>query len=202
MTSETLDLYELHKPEYITPDVPTLVDTEPAKYLTNTGKGEPGGEEFAMRLAALYNVAYATKMDMKSHGKDYAVCKLEGFWWGSKDALEFLHEPQSEWNWKLVIRTPDYITEEELEAVVENLVTKGKCPEVRDVQLETIGEGQCVQMLHVGPYDSEEATVAVMKKFVEEHDLALHGRHHEIYLSDPRSVEPEKLRTILRIPVH
>ena len=202
MTSDTLDLYEQHEQEYIISDVPTLVDTEPAKYLTNAGKGAPAGEEFAERLAALYNVAYATQMDMKSHGKDYKVCKLEGFWWGSQNELEFFDEPQSEWHWKLVIRTPHYVTAEEVAEVIEKLAAKGKCPEVREVQLETIGEGQCVQMLHVGPYDKEGATVAKMKKFVEESGFAFHGLHHEIYLSDPKRVDPDNFRTILRIPVH
>jgi hypothetical protein len=86
--------------------------------------------------------------------------------------------------------------------IIDKLAAKGRCPEVREVQLETIGEGRCVQMLHVGPYDTEGATVDKMKEFVEESSLAFHGLHHEIYLSDPRRADPDNLRTILRMPVH
>lgn len=202
MNSKKIDLYELHKDEYITPKTPELVETRASKYLTITGRGEPGGEEFTRRLGALYNAVFTTKMAQKFSGNDYKVCKLEGLWWGDKAGRSFLLEPRNKWNWKLLIRTPDFITGEHLSESVSNLRKKGKSVEVNDVKLETIHERLCVQVLHVGSYADEGKTIAMMKAFTQEKGLSFHGLHHEIYLSDPRRVAAERLKTILRNPVH
>lgn len=201
MATEKLDLYVLHKDEYITPKTPQLVKTKPAKYLAITGKGEPGGDVFAAKLGALYNVAFTIKMTQKFSGTDYKVCKLEGLWWGNKNKPDFTDEPKSAWNWKLLIRTPDFINAQHLKTAVSGLREKGKSTEVSEVQLEKLNEGLCVQMLHAGPYDEERKTIASMLTFAEKAGLAFHGLHHEIYLSDPRRVMPKKLKTILRMPV-
>jgi hypothetical protein len=126
---------------------------------------------------------------------------LEGLWWGSGDHPDFSKEPRSQWNWKLMIRTPDFVTEREITAATSLARKKGKVSESQELRLEEMAEGPCAQMLHVGSYDCEEATIAKMLRFAAEKDLAVHGLHHEIYLSDPRRVAPEKLRTILRYPV-
>jgi len=202
MAAEKLDLYILHKDEYITPKSPQLVKTKPAKYLAITGKGEPGSDAFAAKLGALYNVAFTIKMAQKFSGNDYKVCKLEGLWWGNKNKPDFTDEPKSEWNWKLIIRTPDFINAQHLKTAVAGLREKGKSAEVREVQLEKLNEGLCVQVLHVGPYEEERKTIALMLAFAEKEGLSFHGLHHEIYLSDPRRVAPKKLKTILRMPVH
>ncbi len=201
MSSKKLDLYKLHKDQYITPKTPQLMETQAAKYLSITGKGAPGGEAFVKKVQALYNVAFTIKMSKKSDGKDYAVCKLEGLWWGSGGKADFSDEPQSEWNWNLIIRTPDFVMEKDLAAAKASLLDKGKEPIVEEVKLEMIEEGLCVQMLHQGPYAREGESIAGMKAFAEAKGLALHGLHHEIYLSDPRRVPPERLQTILRMPV-
>ena len=101
-----------------------------------------------------------------------------------------------------MIRTPDFIGTKELQAAISKLRDKGKPAEVSSVALETLKEGSCVQVLHVGPYDGEAATIAQMKNLAAAEGLSFHGLHHEIYLSDPRRVAPAKLRTILRHPVH
>jgi hypothetical protein len=199
--SRKLDLYRLYAAEYITPKTPKLVRTKPAKYLTIQGKGAPGGEEFQKMLGALYGVAFTIKMAQKSAGKDYVVCKLEGLWWGSKMKGDFSSEPPEQWNWKLIILTPDFITDKQLKDAIAALIKKGKGSEMADVRLETIEEGLCVQMLHVGPYAEENKTIGMMKDFAEEKGLRFHGLHHEIYLSDPRRVSAQRLKTILRIPV-
>jgi len=100
-----------------------------------------------------------------------------------------------------MIRTPDIVTKDELQKAVSVLIEKGKSPAVREVKLESVSEGLCVQMLHVGPYDREGETIELMKAFAEQQGLEFHDRHHEIYLSDPRQVAPERLKTILRHPV-
>jgi hypothetical protein len=202
VASKKLDLYKLYAVEYVTPRTPKLVKTKPAKYLTIQGKGAPGGEEFQKLLGALYGVAFTIKMAQKYSGKDYAVCKLEGLWWGSKTKGDFSGEPPEQWNWKLIIRTPDFIKQNHLKEAVAALEKKSRSAEVGDVKLETIGEGLCVQMLHVGPYADESRTIGMMKGLAEEKGLRFHGLHHEIYLSDPRRVPAQRLKTILRIPVH
>ena len=109
--------------------------------------------------------------------------------------------PKDQWRWRLLIRTPEFVAAKELAAAAAKLIAKGKPAEVNQVKLETIDEGRCVQMLHIGPYDREGDTVAGMGAFAGEHGLKFAGPHHEIYISDPRRVAPEKLKTILRLPV-
>jgi hypothetical protein len=105
-----------------------------------------------------------------------------------------------QWHWDLIIRTPDSVTAPQLKAAREKMLGKG-VPEAADVVFQTIREGQCVQMLHVGPYSAEPATIESMRAFARSEGYEFADKHHEIYLSDPRRVAPEKLKTILRIPV-
>ena len=196
-----LDLYKLHKSEYVTPRKPVTVDIKPARYLTITGRGEPGGPTFKAKLGALYNVAFTIKMAKKFAGQDYAVCKLEGLWWGSKKTSSFLEEPRDSWNWKLMIRTPDFIQNRDLSEAARNLLAKGRSSDVSLVKLESVCEGRCAQVLHTGPYDEEHVTMGSLHKFAATAGLELHGLHHEIYLSDPRRVDAKRLKTILRYPV-
>lgn len=191
---EKIDLYKLHKADYVAPKDPVLVRIGAAKYLTVEGQGEPGGEMFQSMLGALYGAAYTIKMTKKFAGQDYKVCGLEGLWWGFEGARET-------WRWKLLIRVPDFLAARDLKDAVARLKEKGKGDLPAQVRLETIKEGRSVQALHVGPYSTEPATVERMKAFAEASGLSLRGPHHEIYLSDPRRVAPEKLRTILRFPV-
>jgi len=197
--ADKLDLYKLHKDEYQATRNPRLVEVKPAWYLTISGQGAPGGEAFSAALSALYNVAFTIKMAQKAAGRDYKICKLEGLWWGSQP--DFLAEPPEQWRWKLLIRTPDFVSQDDLESAVAGLLDKGKPAEVGQVRLEQVDEGLCVQALHLGPYDQEQETMARMTAFATEQGLVAHGLHHEIYLSDPRRTPPERLRTILRMPV-
>ena len=195
-STKKLDLYKTFAADYATPRAPTLVEPHPAQYLAIEGRGEPGGLAFTTRLGLLYNVAFTIKMRSKFAGQDYAVCKLEALW-----PTNVFRLPRNQWRWKLAIRVPDCIGAEELAAALATLRERRKSADAARVRLETIDEGRCVQMLHVGPYDKESETVALMTEFAREKGLAFHGQHHEIYLSDPRRVEPARLRTILRHPV-
>jgi len=199
--TEKVDLYKRHRAEYATPKKPTLVKVKPAVYLTIDGRGAPGGDSFTAKIGALYGVAFTIKMTSKFAGRDYGVCKLEGLWWAGRKGCNFARVPKDLWNWKLMIRTPDFIKAKHLTEAVKTLLDKGKPAEVTEVRLERIDEGKCVQVLHVGPYDREPETVSRMKGFAKDNGLSFHGLHHEIYLSDPRRVPPERLRTILRQPV-
>ncbi|HYL10172.1 MAG TPA: GyrI-like domain-containing protein [Candidatus Acidoferrales bacterium] len=195
------DICALHKAEYVTPRKPVLVEMGAAQYLAIQGRGEPGDKLFQAGIGALYNVAFTVKMARKFAGRDYTVSKLEGIWWDSTNPQRSVGDPGKVWDWKLMIRTPEFVTQKEASEAIGKLRAKGKPAEVSQVTLESLDEGRCVQVLHVGPYDQEHTTISQMRSFAEANGFSFHGIHHEIYLSDPRRVAPAKLRTILRHPV-
>lgn len=197
-----IDLFkQLSRSDYVKPKKPTLVETAEGCYLTISGAGEPGGEEFAAKVGALYAMAYTIKMTRKFDGRqDYVIGKLEGQWWSDRGP-DLKNIPKREWRWRLMIRTPDFVTQAELDQAAKALTDKGKDPEVKAVKREILCEGPCIQMLHLGPFENEWETISQMLEFAGEAGYESHGRHHEIYLSDPRRVPPERLKTILRMPV-
>ncbi|HTS67717.1 MAG TPA: GyrI-like domain-containing protein [Terriglobia bacterium] len=201
-STEKLDLYKVHKAEYVAPRKPVLVKTRPAQYLTIRGQGKPAETEFHNAIGVLYGMAFTIKMARKFAGKDYKVCHLEGLYWSGEDENVGCFDPnQQGWNWLLIIRVPDFIKEKDLKQAVSQLRARGKAGDFEKVKLQKINEGECVQILHVGPYSQENKTIDQMLAFAREKGLSCHGKHHEIYLSDPRRVAPERLRTILRFPV-
>jgi len=195
-----LDLYETNKADYATPRTPVLLRIAKATYLGIAGRGTPGGEAFQQAIGALYSIAFTIKMASKFAGRDYGVAKLEGQWWVDSGS-SFTTESKDQWSWRILIRTPDFIGKRELEAARKQLAEKGKDPLFKEVELTTLNEGRCVQVLHTGPYDREPESIRQMEAFAAGQGYRFDGLHHEIYLSDPRRVAPEKLRTILRIPV-
>jgi hypothetical protein len=200
-TASKLDLYKKHRTEYIAPKKPALVKTKPAQYITISGSGAPGSADFQNKIGALYGVAYTMKMMKKSAGKDYKVCHLEGLYWGSGKEENVLSIDPKELKWTLIMRVPDFLKEKDLQRAIAQVHAKGKTGDFDAVKFERIDEGTCVQMLHIGPYNQEGGTITQMIAYAKEKGLSCHGKHHEIYLSDPRRVPPERLRTILRYPV-
>ncbi len=201
-STDRIDLYKQHRDQYVTPKKPVLVAMDDATYLTISGRGAPGGPEFTEKIGALYGVAFTIKMTRKFAGQqDYVVSKLEAQWGLDGESCHFANAPKEQWNWRLMIRTPLFVKQKELDEAARKLIEKGKAPCADQVKLESIAEALCVQMLHIGPYEEERRSIGVMSAFAEQQGLALHGRHHEIYLSDPRRIAPEKLKTILRLPV-
>ena len=197
-----IDLYRKYHAEYVTPKQPVFVVVGPAHYLTIVGHGAPGGEQFKAHIAALYSVAFNLKMAEKLAGHDYKVCHLEGQWWVQNEAdAHFRAHAAKEWDWRLLIRVPDFITQKELDSAIESVIAKGKSALARHVRLEELAEGRCVQMLHVGPYAEEKPALQKMQTLAQGSGLHLRGPHHEIYLSDPDRVPAQRLRTILRYPV-
>lgn len=199
---EKIDLFKEHKAEYKATSKPVLVQTGPALYLMIDGTGAPGGAVFEDCIGALYGMAFTIKMTRKFAGLgDYTVCKLEALWYMEDGVDDFCNVPQDKWCWTLMIRTPECVKMADLNKAVKALLEKGKPETVKNVRLETLKEGQCVQMLHVGPYEKVGEAVEQMQAFAEENGKSFTGKHHEIYLSDPRRVEPERLKTIVRRPV-
>lgn len=195
---QELDCYRARRGEF------RIIDVPPLQYLMVDGHGDPNmAGEYAQALAALYPVAYklkfASKKDME---RDYVVMPLEALWWADDMAAFTSARDKSQWSWTAMILTPDWITGDLLDAAVEQVGRKDPPASLAKVRLETLQEGRCVQTLHVGSYDDEAPVLAAMhEEFIPGAGLAMTGRHHEIYLSDPRRVEPAKLRTILRQPV-
>ncbi len=200
---DKVDLLKLHKSEYAKPKKPALIDTTEAQYMVVDGAGEPGGDAFQKAMEALYGMAYTVKFGCKFSGRDFAVCKLEGLWGvGGDGKADMSDMTAADFKWQMLIRMPDFVTDEDLDNARAQLKEKGKEGDFDAVRLETLDEGQCVQMLHVGPYeDGQKTTVPEMQAFIEEQGLKRRLWHHEIYLSDPRRVAPEKLKTIIRLPV-
>ena len=200
--TDKIDLYKLHKAEYAAPKKPKLIETKRARYMVVEGQGAPGDETFQRKIEALYGMAYTAKFQSKFAGRDYTVCKLEGIYGiGGQKAADFDKLPPEQWKWKLLIRVPDFVGDKQLDEARKALRERGKEGDFDDVHLEEIDEGPCVQMLHVGPYEEEKRTIDAMKAFADEGGYEMHMWHHEIYLSDPRRVPPERLKTILRQPV-
>ncbi|MBL7214051.1 MAG: GyrI-like domain-containing protein [Phycisphaerae bacterium] len=197
--TDKIDLFKEHKAEYKATFKPALIKTTVSQYLMIDGQGAPGGPVFEECIGALYSMAFTIKMTRKFAGLgDYTVCKLEGLWYTEDGSDDFATIPQEQWCWSLMIRTPDCVKQKDLDKAVKALLDKGKCEKVKDVRLEKLEEGQCVQILHVGPYDRVCEAIEKMQALAEENGLSFTGKHHEIYLSDPRRVAPEKLKTIIR----
>lgn len=174
------------------------------RFLMVDGHGDPNtAPAYRDALTSLYPLAYALKFLSKNDlGRDYGVMPLEALWWADDlDAFTTVRD-KSRWDWTLMILTPDWITPDHLEAARTKVRAKGDAPVVDEVRLERLDEGLCVQTLHVGSYDDEAPVLADLHdRFVPDNGLRLTGRHHEIYLSDPRRTDPARLRTILRQPV-
>jgi hypothetical protein len=200
--TDKIDLFRLHRAEYASPKTPRIIETKSARYMAIDGAGSPGGETFQARLEALYGMAYTAKFMSKADGRDYTVSKLEAIYdQAAPDAASIGELPPEAWQWKFLIRVPDFIDDDALDRARAQLREKGKSGDFDDVRVVIIDQGVCVQMLHVGPYEEEGRTMEVMLAFAAEAGLVAHGGHHEIYISDPRRVAPEKLKTILRLPV-
>lgn len=200
MVNSKLDLVKEYKTYYTAKTNPELIEFNEILFLTIAGKGEPGGGEFTDKVEALYSLAYSIKNVGKKQGKDFAVPKLEGLWWVNSDkpALEV---PRKEWQWRLLIRLPDFITLETFEKAKEEVFKKKRLELTKEIKFEKIKEGKSVQVIHIGPYSLEPETIKKMRDFMENNDLVENGLHHEIYLSDPRRTAPEKMKTILRQPI-
>jgi hypothetical protein len=197
-----LDLRKELKQYYTAKTKPEIVDVPPGKFLTIVGRGEPGGESYTASLNALYTVAYTLKFKEKAEGRDFTMMALEGLWWWDSPATKMVDAPpRSEWSWKSMIRVPDFVTERVVEAAKREAKAKKGFKEIDEILLETYHEGLSAQFMHVGPYSEEAVTVPKLHRFIEENGYALRPHHHEIYMSDPRRVPPEKWKTIIRQPV-
>jgi hypothetical protein len=205
---ETLDLTKAYKAYFTAKAKPELINIESAQFLSITGIGDPSQKAFSERVQALYSTAYTLKFTFKALQKDFKVSKLEGQWWFDEDKYQApsmtetaLSVPRDLWEYRLLIRMPDFITEDNVRNATHSVVSKKEILLAKEVELFKMSEGICVQMLHVGPFSKEVETLKQMEIFMNENNLGKNGLHHEIYLSDFRKTSEDKLKTILREPV-
>jgi hypothetical protein len=181
-----------------------VLDVPEMTFLMADGKGNPNtADGYRTAVEALYSTSYAVRAIAKEElDRQHTVGPLEGLWWAD-DLRVFESRDGDEWNWSMMIVQPDWITRDVVDAALERVRNRKDLEALDRLRFDTFAEGMCVQVLHVGPYDEEAPTIKRMhEEYIPAHKLALRGRHHEIYLGDPRRAAPSKLRTILRQPVH
>lgn len=192
---------------YMPKQKPELVSVPEQKFFMIEGKGNPNGVDFSNRIEVLYSLAYAVRMMPKQGYSpegyfEYTVYPLEGLWDLTDRGRGLDTLDKDELLYTIMIRQPDFVTEEVVDRAFERVRKKKPNPLLEEVSFSTIEDGLSVQMLHIGPYDEEPRSFEKMKEFIEENQLEIKTlRHREIYLSDARKVEPAKLKTILRYMV-
>ncbi len=202
-TLSKIDLKKEMKQLYTAPIGRVVELNVPAmRYLMIDGKGDPNtSADFQNGVQALYSTAYTLKFSVKKQlHKDYVVLPLEGLWWVG-DGQCFNQENKDSYCWTLMILQPDFITKDLFQSAVADVRAKKQLPGIERIRLERLAEGRCIQTMHIGPYSAEEPTIALLHRHAEEHGCRLTGKHHEIYMGDPRRTAPERLKTIIRQPV-
>ena len=204
------DFKKEYKEFYMPKNSPGIVMVPSMNYIAVRGTGDPNQEdgEYKQAIGLLYGIAFTIKMSRKGDHRiegyfDYVVPPLEGFWYmEGMNGIDYAHKEN--FHWISVIRLPDFVSEDDLRWAV-NEATQKKKLDFSKVEFLTVEEGLCVQCMHIGPYDDEPATVAMMHEFMEkkgyELDISDKRLHHEIYLSDARKVASDKLKTVIRHPI-
>ena len=204
------DFKKEYKEFYMPKKQPEIVEVPKANYIAVRGTGDPNeeGGAYKQAIGVLYAVAYTLKMSYKTDHKiagffEYVVPPLEGFWWQEGvDGINYADK--AAFKWISVIRLPNFITREDFDWAVETASKKKKL-DCSSAEFLTIEEGLCVQIMHIGSFDSEPESVALMDKYLAENgcenDLSESRLHHEIYLSDVRKSAPEKWKTVIRHPI-
>ena len=204
------DFKKAYKEFYLPKNTPEIVTVPRANYIAVRGQGDPNreGGAYQQAIGVLYAVAYTLKMSYKTDHRiegffEYVVPPLEGFW-RQEGAAGVDYANKAAFQWISVIRLPEFVTEQDFAWAVETASRKKKL-DCSAAEFLTVEEGLCVQIMHLGPYDDEPATVAVMDRYLlengYENDLSDSRLHHEIYLSDPRKVEPATWKTVIRHPI-
>ena len=206
----TFDYKKEYKEYYLPKNKPVLVSIPTMNYIAINGHGDPNDEkgEYKDALSLLYSIAFTLKMSYKTDYHiegyfSYVVPPLEGLWWqNNSNTIDYQHK--EDFNWISMIRLPDFITKKDVDWAITTANAK-KQKSHSQVYFFTLEEGLCVQCMHRGSFDDEPATLELIHSYIDNNDLLTDisetRRHHEIYLSDPRRTLPEKLKTVIRIPV-
>ncbi len=204
------DYKKEYKEFYMPKTKPEMIEIPEMNYIAVRGSGNPNEEsgDYKKAVGVLYAIAYTLKMSYKTNYKmqgffEYVVPPLEGFWW-QEDVKGVDYSNKESFQWISLIRLPDFVTKNDFNWAVQEATLKKKL-NCSMAEYLTIKEGLCVQMMHIGAFDDEPATVAKMDEFITEqgyeNDFSQHRLHHEIYLSDPRKTAIEKCKTVIRHPI-
>jgi hypothetical protein len=201
---EKVDFKKQLQPLYAPPKKFVLVEVPAMQFLMVDGHGDPNtAQTYQDALEALYAVAYKQKFISKQAlAKDYVVPPLEGLWWAEDMDNFTLQRDKTQWDWTMMIMVPDWITTAIFQDAIVQVQRAKSLTALHKLRMETYHEGLSVQIMHIGSYDAEGPVLAQLhQEYLPDHKLIENGKHHEIYLSDPRRVAPEKLKTIMRQPV-
>lgn len=204
------DYKKEYKEFYMPPKKPTIVEIPAMNYIAVRGQGDPNDEkgEYAQTLGLLYGIAFTIKMSYKGDHKiqgyfEYVVPPLEGFWW-QENTKGMDYTRKQDLHFISMIRLPDFVTKEDVDWAIQEAIKKKKM-DFSKVDFLSVNEGLCVQCMHIGSYDDEPETVENMHRYMEENgyvlDFSKKRMHHEIYLSDPRRCDVQKLKTVIRHPI-
>ena len=202
---DKIDYKKVHKELYLPKTIPSIVSVPTIRFTTIEGEGDPNGEEFALKTTALYSFSYAVRMSYKSNNipigyYNYTVFPLEGEW----DLIDknIVSTDKRNYKYKIMIRQPDFLTNDLFEQFLLGIKKKKPNPHLDKIIFETISEGLCCQILHIGNYDDESASFRIMDKFCADNGYRrVCNKHREIYISNPRKTEAQKLKTVLRYKV-
>ena len=205
-----IDYKKTNKDLYQPKTTPSIIDVPEMLFIAVDGKGNPNtSEDYKKALEILYGLSYSIKMSKMSgfvpNGYfEYVVPPLEGLWWSPGGGMVDYSDKDS-FCWTSLIRQPEFVSQEIFETAKTALIIKKPGLDLSKARLVRNTEGLCVQVMHIGSYDNEPATVAAMERYAVDNGYAIDindtRRHHEIYLSDPRKAEAEKLKTVIRHPV-
>jgi len=202
-----IDFKKMEKDLYQPKTTPSIIEVGEIIFIAVDGRGDPNtSAEYTAAIEALYGLSYAIKMGNKSI-MEYVVPPLEGFW-NVADDFKGGGAPitdKSKFVWTMLIRQPDFVTDEIFENAIASVTRKKPNLDISKARLLKLNEGLCVQVMHIGSYDNEPATIVAMEQYAAENEYVIDindtRRHHEIYLSDPRKAAPEKMKTVIRHPI-
>ena len=200
-----VDYKKDYKDFYLPKTTPAIIDVPSMAFIMVNGKGDPKREEYQDALSLLYSLSYTIKMKGKDIAGylDYTVFPLESFWWCEDGTFDY--DNRDIWCFTSLIRQPEFVTAEVFEWAIEHTKKKKPALDFSKARFEHFYEGLCVQVMHIGPYEDEPATIEKIHAFMVENELVnmtgIERKHHEIYLSNPNKTKPEKMKTVIRLPV-
>ena len=195
LKKELKNLYNPSSKEVSVVDVPAM------NFLLINGEGAPASPQYSEAIESLFSVSYTLKfMVKKGKGIDYGVMPLEGLWWVD-DMTKFSADKKDEWKWTALIMQPNYVTDEDFKTAIEQVKKKKNPAALLKVRFESFKEGPSAQIMYIGPFSAEGPTIQKIHAYIQNNGHTLSGKHHEIYLNNPATTAPEKLKTILRQPM-
>ena len=201
---EKVDYKKVYRDLYLPKKAVSKVDVPAIQFIGVKGRGLPGSSEFQNAISLLYAYTFSIKMSKMNGSQpdgyfEFVVPPLEAIW--GTDEIVFDYSNKDTWIWTMMIRQPEFVSTSVFESTKELLRKKKPELDVDSASFFTFTEGTCAQIMHIGSYDSEYRSIDKINAYIKENGLQISGKHHEIYLSDPRRTRPEKLKTVLRLPV-